>query len=82
MIFYLQLPLDFSFAQAIDIYFKLHDIFEIKFDERLQAAMYFLKHYIFGMKEGSRKPTTKMIELHNYLLSINLLPETNEQNET
>lgn len=80
MIFYLQLPLDFSFAQTIDIYFKIHEIFGIKFDERLQFAMFYLKHYVYKMKEGNRKPSTKLIELHNHLSSIALdsHPEMNE----
>lgn len=73
MILYLQLPPGFSFAQTIDLYFKIHEIFGIKFDERLQHAMFFLKHYIYKMKEGNRKPTTKLIELYNRLESIELL---------
>lgn len=73
MILYLQLPPGFSFAQTIDLYFKIHEIFGIKFDERLQHAMFFLKHYIYKMEEGNRKPTTKLIELYNRLESIELL---------
>lgn len=77
MIFYLQLPPNFSFAQTIDIYFKIHEIFGIKFDERLQCVMFYLKYYVYKMKEGNRKPSTKIIELHNHLLSVDL-PEINE----
>lgn len=68
---HLQLPHDFTFAQTIDLFFKIHDIFEIKFDERLQNAIFFLKHYTYKMKQGKMKPTTKMIELYNHLESIN-----------
>lgn len=75
MILYLQLPPGFTFAETIDLYFKIHEIFGIKFDERLQQAIFFLKHYIFKMKEGNRRPTTKLIELHNHLLSVVLPPE-------
>lgn len=68
---HLQLPHDFTFAQTIDLFFKIHDIFEIKFDERLQNAIFFLKHYTYKMKQGKMNPTTKMIELYNHLESIN-----------
>lgn len=63
------MPGNFSFMETLDLYFKLHHVFEIKFDERLQNVMFFLKHYMFKMKDGTKKPTTKMIELHDYLIS-------------
>lgn len=66
--------------QTVDLYFKLHHVFEIKFDERLQNVMSFLKFYAFKMKEAARKPTTRMIELHDHLLSYVLLGQENEQN--
>lgn len=62
--------------ETLDLYFKLHHVFEIKFDERLQNVMFFMKHYWFKMKDGAKKPTTKMIELQNYLASSNLFEST------
>lgn len=38
--------------------------------------MFFLKYYVFNMKQGARKPATKMIELHDRLL-ISDLPVRN-----
>lgn len=72
----LQIPDNFSFMETLDLYFKLHHVFEIKFDERLQNVMFFMKHYWFKMKDGAKKPTTKMIELQNYLASSNLFEST------
>lgn len=46
----------------------MHYVFKIKFDERLQNLMYFLENYIYKMEDRKRKPTTKMIELHERLL--------------
>lgn len=66
--FFLQLPDDFTFDQVIDMLFKIHYVFEIKFDERLQNMMYFLKNYVYKMCDRNRKPTTKLIELHERLL--------------
>lgn len=74
----LQIPPEFSFSMVIDLYFKLHHIFEMKFDERLQNAMFFLKHYVYKMKEGAKKPSTKMIDLHNHLLSCNITPSNDQ----
>lgn len=48
----------------------MHHVFEIEFDERLRNVMFFLKYYTYKMKEGARKPTTKMIELHERLQSV------------
>lgn len=47
----------------------MHHVFEIKFDERLQNSMTFLMSFVYKMKGGSRKPTVKMIELHDRLMS-------------
>lgn len=76
---FLQLPDDFSFEQVIDVFFKMHYVFEIKFDERLENTMYFLKNFTYKMNDRIRKPTTKMIELHDRLISF-LSPATNNQN--
>lgn len=65
--FLLQLPDHFSFAQVIDVFFKMHFVFDIKFDERLQNTMFFLKIFMYKMNEA-RKATTKMVELHERLL--------------
>lgn len=61
----------------MDLFFKMHHVFEIKFDERLQNSMTFLMSFVYKMKGSSRKPTVKMIELHNRLMSI-VLPVSSE----
>lgn len=50
----------------------------MEFDERLQNAMSFIKHFVYKMKDGAKKPTTKMIELHDRLLSSRTTSETFE----
>lgn len=66
-IIYLQVPDEFGFHQVIDLYFKLHHLFEIKFDDRLKNTFDFIQHYLYKLNHGACKPTTKMIELHHRL---------------
>lgn len=64
---YLQVPDEFAFQQVIDLYFKLHHVFEIKFDDRLKNTFDFIQYYLYGLKKRACNPTTKMIELHHRL---------------
>lgn len=59
-----QIPMDWSFTQVVDIFFKIHFVFKIEFDENIKNMMFFFKRFFYGLIiEKKKKPTTRMRDL-------------------
>lgn len=63
-----QLPDSFDFARAIDVFFKIHKIFDMNFDKNISNAMYFIQHYLYDINDSEKKPTPRMEDVYNRLM--------------
>lgn len=66
--FKLQVPPDFDIIRTLDMFFKLHKIFNLNFDPHIKAMMVFLqsKAYHMALEKGYKR-TTAVIQLSDYL---------------
>lgn len=62
-----QVPDNFTGAQVFDWFFKVHKIFNLRFDPNLNPMMGFVQKFIYGIKSKSFKATNRMNELNNSL---------------
>lgn len=76
ILFFLQLPYEWTFLQVFDFYFKAHKIFNLKFDEAIENAMVFLQSFIYKLDDGQKKTTQQMKELI-HTLKMEIDNETN-----
>lgn len=67
MIFYFQLPQAFGVVEVVDFFIKMHDIFNLKFDDNLANAMTFIEVMLYKNTAGRKKPTAYMKSIHNQL---------------
>lgn len=61
-------PKGFSFEETVDLFFKMHYVFSLEFDPRLENVFLFMEHYIYKIDEGEKIPYTTMIELSNLVI--------------
>lgn len=54
-----KVPKEYSFVQALDLFYKAHKLFHIPFHNHLQHALGFLGAYIYDIKEDERFLTAK-----------------------
>lgn len=65
--FVFKVPESFSFIQTVDLYFKLHKVFNQSFEPTLVNMMTFVQYSVFSMKERGVNPTNRMNEVANML---------------
>lgn len=46
---FFQVPSEFSFIQVIDLFFKLHKVFNLDFDKSIMQLMLFFGYFVYGM---------------------------------
>lgn len=64
----MHVPKGFSFEETVDLFFKMHYVFSLEFDPRMENVFLFMEHYIYKMEEGEKRPYTAMIELSNLII--------------
>lgn len=67
MLFSEQLPVNFTFPEVFDIYYKVHKIFDLCFEPNLRNMMFFIENYIYKIEEGIKKPTNRMLDIFNQI---------------
>ncbi|XP_055304838.1 uncharacterized protein LOC129569726 [Sitodiplosis mosellana] len=60
------LPDDMDFLHVFDLFFKVHKIFDLKYEPRLHNMMVFVENFIYKVKNEHR-PTNRMLEISGYL---------------
>lgn len=63
-IVYSQVPSDWTFQQTVDLFFKVHSVFDIKFEVNINPTMTFLARYLYGFKGSIYKTTLTMNNFH------------------
>lgn len=57
------MPIDFSFIQVFDFYFKAHKVLNLNFEPEIENAMIFMQAFIYRFDDGQKKTTQAMKEL-------------------
>lgn len=60
-----QVPLCYDLVRTVDLYFKIHFVFNLNFDPNLAPMMNFMKYYVYELHNDSFTPSTKMIDIWN-----------------
>lgn len=58
---FIQLPVHFSFLQAVDYVFRLHIIFDIEYDNNLRLFWCFIEKYIYNLEVNNIPNTVKLL---------------------
>lgn len=61
-------PKGFTFEETVDLFFKVHYVFSLEFDPRMENVFLFMEYYIYKMEGGEKRPFTTMIELANLVI--------------
>lgn len=56
-----QVPSNFNFIQALDMYYKVHKVFNIPFHKHLVQVMSFFSGFVYRMEEDIRMLTPKSL---------------------
>lgn len=59
----INVPAEFTFIDAFDLFFKLHHVFNLGFDYALKPMMSFIQHYLYKIVQPDFKPTTHMVRV-------------------
>lgn len=42
-----QLPIEFTFIEVMDFFFKTHKVFNLPYNTKVKAFMYFFEYYVY-----------------------------------
>lgn len=59
----MQVPVDWNIVQVVDLFFKVHLIFDIKFEVNINPTMVFFGRFVYGFKSAAFKPSLTMTNL-------------------
>lgn len=65
MISPLQVPLENSAVQTFDIFYKLHKVFNLKYEANIAPMMTFCEFFIYKLPIRSFRAGLKMTEIYN-----------------
>lgn len=66
---------DWKITQIIDLFFKVHLIFDLKFEININPTMTFFARFLYGFKGNAFKPTLTMNNLEAKIASAIAAPE-------
>lgn len=58
-------PPEWNFNQVVDLFFKVHVVFHIKFEVNIRPAMIFFAAFLYEFKRSEFAPTQSMTNLNN-----------------
>lgn len=61
----------YDLVQTVDLFFKIHFVFNLNFDPNLVPMMNFMKCYIYELHDDSFVPSTTMIDIWTKLNTNN-----------
>lgn len=50
---FFKVPMSFNFIQTVDMYYKIHKVFNLEFNSKIQAVMALIDHFIFKFPQGA-----------------------------
>lgn len=59
--FVFQVPIEFSFSQVFDLFFKIHHVFNVHYEDNLKNMMNFLQHFIYQIPGVVTPDSMKLI---------------------
>lgn len=62
MCYLFKVPITFDFVQVVDMFFKMHKVFFIKFNEKIKPMMTLIDHFIFKFPPASSNSITALIQ--------------------
>lgn len=62
---FFQVPCHFSFVQALDMFYKVHKVFQLPFNKYLEQAMSFFGAFLFKSQEDMNVLTPKTLTYRN-----------------
>lgn len=63
------MPPHFDFILLLDLFFKVHKLFNLNYFANIMNAFNFFEYYVYEMKSADIKPSIKMLNLSSGLLS-------------
>lgn len=61
------MPSDFGFDETFNLFYKMHDVLDLEFDEGIGNMMTFIRNFMYNDNQGKR-PTPKMRDIFNRLI--------------
>lgn len=61
------MPEDFSFLQIMDLFYKIHKVFNLQYNPHVKRMMNFIEYYVFEHKAKYIVLTPSMQELNHNL---------------
>lgn len=62
-LYYLKVPESCDFIGVIDLYFKIHKVFDLQYHTHVKTAMQFLERFIYEISIDDTLITSKMRDL-------------------
>lgn len=74
MFFFLQIPETYDIISVIDLFYKLHFVFDVDFEPNVSPMMVFLQRFVYNMIDRNRTPTNRMKEFWH---KVNMVADNN-----
>lgn len=65
--FYFKVPKEFNFVEALDLYYKIHKVFQIPFHKHLQQVMGFIGAFVYQMNEDEALLSAKSLSFKHII---------------
>lgn len=46
--------MEYSFIEAVDLFIKIHKVFQLKYDPKIRNIMYFFEYFVYGIQEAKK----------------------------
>lgn len=55
--------MEFSFVHVLDFFFKVHKVFNLKYNSKLKSVMCFFEYYVYKQSSARRSVPQKYLQL-------------------
>lgn len=61
------MPQNFGLLETFDLFYKMHFVLDLDFDESMTNMMHFVQHYLYE-DDGGKRPSPSMKTLFNRMI--------------
>lgn len=62
--------MEFSFIETVDLFIKIHKVFQLTYDPKIRTLMYFFEYFVYGIEEAKKMISKKYQDIGNVIFGL------------
>lgn len=59
---FFKVPIEFNFVQVVDMYFKIHKVFNVEFHNKIKPVLTLINYFIFGFSVVNSRSVSPIVK--------------------